>query len=71
MISGSIPFIGLLTAICYRFDTHELRRQCPECGRVLKLHDAVCTSCGAELEFPETAIASEAAMPGRLGGAAS
>jgi hypothetical protein len=62
MISGSIPFIGLLTAICYRFDNEELRRQCPDCSRVIKLHDAVCTSCGAELHFPDVAIASEAAL---------
>jgi predicted RNA-binding Zn-ribbon protein involved in translation (DUF1610 family) len=62
VISGTIPFIGLLTAICYRFDNEELRRQCPDCGRVIKLHDAVCTSCGAELRFPEVAITSEAAL---------
>ena len=62
LVSGLIPFLGLLTAIFYRYDNQELRRQCPGCGRVLKLHDAVCTSCGEELEFPEVAIASEAAM---------
>jgi hypothetical protein len=65
LISGLIPFIGLLTAIFYRFDNHELRRQCPGCGRVLKLHDAVCMSCGEELEFPEVAVASEATMRSR------
>jgi hypothetical protein len=62
LISGVIPFIGLITAICYRFENEELRRQCPSCGRVIKLHDAVCTRCGAELEFPDVAIAPEAAM---------
>jgi hypothetical protein len=65
MISGLIPFIGLLTAIFYRFDTAELRRQCPRCGKVVKLHDAVCMRCGEELEFPDVAIAPEAAMPAR------
>jgi hypothetical protein len=64
LISGAIPFLGLLTAICYRFDNHELRRQCPQCGRVVMLHDAICTNCGHELEFPEVALASEAAMRG-------
>ncbi len=62
LISGLIPFLGLLTAICYRWDNRELRRQCPGCGRVVKLHDALCLRCGTELEFPEQAIASEAAM---------
>ena len=65
LISGLVPFIGLLTAICYRFENQELRRQCPDCGRVLKLYDAVCTNCGSELEFPDVAIAPEAAMRGR------
>jgi hypothetical protein len=62
LIAFCIPFIGLLTAILYRYDTEELRRQCPECGKVVKLHDAVCTRCGTELEFPDVAIASEASM---------
>jgi hypothetical protein len=66
LVSAMAPFFGLLAAICYRWDNQELRRQCPGCGRVLKLHDAVCTSCGEELEFPDVAIASEAAMQGRL-----
>ena len=59
LISACVPFLGLLGAVCYRWDNRELRRQCPGCGRVVKLHDAVCTRCGAELEFPDVAIASE------------
>jgi hypothetical protein len=59
LISACIPFIGLLAAVCYRFENQELRRQCPGCGRVVKLHDAVCVRCGEELEFPEVAVASE------------
>ena len=68
LISACVPFIGLLTAIFYRYETKELRRQCPGCRRVLKLHDAVCMSCGTELEFPDTAIAPELDMrqAGRL-----
>ena len=62
LISALIPFLGLITAIFYRWEDRELRRQCPTCGRVVKLYDAVCMRCGAELEFPEVAIASEAAM---------
>jgi hypothetical protein len=66
LISGAVPFFGLLTAVFYRWDNRELRRQCPNCGRVLKLHDAVCMTCGAELEFPDVAIASEARMRDRV-----
>jgi hypothetical protein len=66
VISGLVPFLGLLTAIFYRWDTEELRRQCPGCGKVVKLHDAVCTRCGTELEFPDVAIASEASLRRRV-----
>ena len=48
-----MPVIGLLAAIVYRSERDELRRQCPTCGRVCKLHDALCVRCGTELEFPE------------------
>jgi hypothetical protein len=61
LISGLIPFLGLVTAICYRWEDRELRRPCPRCGRVVKLHDALCVKCGTELEYPDVAIASEAA----------
>lgn len=60
LISFCVPFIGLLTAVLYRYDNQELRRECPRCHRVIKLHDAVCMHCGCELEFPDVAIASEA-----------
>lgn len=66
MISGLVPFLGLLTAIFYRFENQELRRQCPRCGKVLKLYDAVCVRCGEELEFPDVALAPEAAMHERM-----
>ena len=58
-ISAIVPFAGLLAALLYRNDRDELRRQCPNCGKVVKLHDALCTRCGAELEFPEVAIEPE------------
>ena len=59
LISGLVPFFGLLAAIAYRFERDELRRQCPRCGRVTKIYDALCTRCGTELEFPDVAIAPE------------
>jgi len=61
VISGCVPIFGLLAAVCYRYERDELRRQCPTCGRVTKIYDALCTRCGTELEFPERAIAPESA----------
>ena len=64
LISGALPFLGLLGALLYRTERDELRRQCPECGKVVKLHDQLCT-CGAELYFPEVAIVPESAASRR------
>ena len=65
-ISGLLPLFGLLAAVAYRFDSDELRRQCPTCGRVTKIHDALCTRCGAELDFPEVAIEPESVTRNRV-----
>jgi hypothetical protein len=53
LISGVFPIIGLACAVLYRYDTDEPRRSCPACGHVCMIHDAVCTRCGSELEFPD------------------
>ena len=58
-ISGLVPVLGLLTALAYRSERDELRRACPNCGRVTKIYDALCTRCGAELDYPEVALAPE------------
>jgi hypothetical protein len=63
VVATVVPVIGLITAIAYRSERDELRRTCPGCGRVCKLHDALCVRCGTELDFPEQALASEAAAP--------
>jgi hypothetical protein len=63
LISAVVPFIGALAAIVYRSERDELRRECPGCGRVTKIYDALCTRCGTELEFPDVAIAPESWQP--------
>jgi hypothetical protein len=59
LISGLVPFFGLLAAVAYRFERDELRRECPRCGKVTKIYDALCTRCGEEFEYPDVAIAPE------------
>lgn len=68
LVSAVIPVIGLLAAVAYRSERDELRRECPQCGRICKLYDAICVRCGCELEFPDSAIAPESAgqPPARL-----
>jgi hypothetical protein len=65
VISGVLPVLGLVAALLYRSERDELRRQCPGCGRIVKLHDALCTRCGTELDFPEIAIEPESAASPR------
>jgi ribosomal protein S27AE len=59
VVAAVFPVLGIVAALLYRVDRDELRRQCPSCGRLVKLHDALCTRCGAELEFPEQAVVPE------------
>ena len=65
LISAVIPFFGLLAAIFYRVERDELRRQCPRCGKVVMLYDALCMRCGNELEFPDVAIEPESVARAR------
>ena len=53
LISALFPIVGLAAAVLYRFDSEELRRECPRCGKVCMAHDAICTRCGAELDYPD------------------
>lgn len=59
VVSGVLPLLGLIAVLLSRFETDELRRECPGCGKVTKIYDAICTRCGTELEYPEVAIAPE------------
>jgi endogenous inhibitor of DNA gyrase (YacG/DUF329 family) len=62
LISMVPPFIGLIAAVLYRVERDEPRRQCPGCGKVVKLHEALCTRCGTELEWTDEVIPPESAM---------
>jgi hypothetical protein len=65
LIGAAVPVLGLVTAVLYRSERDEVRRQCPTCGKIVKLHDAMCMRCGTDLEFPEQAIEPESAAFGR------
>jgi hypothetical protein len=64
-ISALLPFAGLIGALLYRAERDELRRQCPGCGKVVKAHEALCTRCGTELEYPDVVIEPESAAAAR------
>jgi predicted nucleic acid-binding Zn ribbon protein len=62
LICAILPVFGLIALVLYRSDRDEPRRQCPGCGKVLKIHDALCTRCGTELEYPEVVLPPETAV---------
>ena len=61
LISAIVPVLGLLAAVLYRFESDEVRRQCPRCGKLVKLHDQVCMRCGLDMDFPDQAVEPESA----------
>jgi hypothetical protein len=65
LISGILPVFGLMAAVLYRFERDEPQRQCPRCGKMLKLYDQLCMGCGLDLEFPEEALPSENQLAAR------
>jgi hypothetical protein len=65
LVSFCVPFIGLLAAAFYRTDRDEPRRVCPGCGKVVMLHDALCTRCGTELEWTDDVVPAESALAHR------
>ena len=48
-----LPLLGPIAAIVSRSERNDARRQCPDCGNVVPLHDQVCMRCGRDLEWPE------------------
>ncbi len=54
LIAGLVPFFGLLAAVFYRNEHTVERRACPGCGKVVYIHEALCTRCGTELSYPES-----------------
>ena len=64
-VGACVPVIGVIVAVFYRLEMDEPRRQCPGCGKVVKLHDALCTRCGTELEYTDEQIPPESALSAR------
>jgi hypothetical protein len=63
LISAIPPYVGLIAAVLYRNEYEEAHRRCPTCRKVVALHDALCTRCGTELEFPGTVAATIKPVP--------
>jgi hypothetical protein len=67
LIGFVLPVLGTLAALLWRWDRYELRRECPECGNVVMLHDQVCMRCGNDLDWPDEALAPTKQPAARTG----
>jgi uncharacterized paraquat-inducible protein A len=47
--------IGLIVVIFYPSEKDEPERQCPSCGKAVKLYVQVCPRCGTDLYLPDPA----------------
>ncbi len=65
LVGACVPVLGVIVATFYRMEINEPRRQCPGCGKVVKLYDALCTRCGTELEYTDEQIPPESALSAR------
>ena len=65
LIGAIAPIVGLLAALLYRVERDVPRRECPGCGKVVPIYQAICTRCGTELDYPEAVIPPESAVAGR------
>ena len=55
IVGGVLPILGLIAVILYRVEKNEPERQCPNCGKALKLYVQVCPRCGTDLYLPDPA----------------
>jgi DNA-directed RNA polymerase subunit RPC12/RpoP len=46
-----LPFVGTLAAALYRRDSEVEKKECPECGSPVAIHDQVCMNCGHDIEW--------------------
>jgi hypothetical protein len=53
LIGVVLPPLGLIAVILYRTDKDEPERQCPTCGKAVKLYVQVCPRCGTDLYLPD------------------
>jgi hypothetical protein len=55
LVGGVTLVFGLAAVISYRVEKDEPERQCPNCGKPLKLYVQVCPRCGTDLYLPDPA----------------
>jgi uncharacterized paraquat-inducible protein A len=55
LIGTVVPVLGLIAVILYRSEKEEPQRQCPTCGKAVRLYVQVCPRCGTDLYLPDPA----------------
>jgi hypothetical protein len=52
LIGTVLPLLGLIAVVLYRSEKAEPERECPVCGKTVRLYVQVCPRCGADLYLP-------------------
>jgi len=55
LIGTLLPPLGLIAVVLYRVEKDEPERDCPRCGKRVKLYVQVCPRCGTDLYLPDPA----------------
>jgi Zn ribbon nucleic-acid-binding protein len=50
-IGSVLPLFGTVAALLYRRERDVEKRECPECGGTVAIHDQVCMKCGRDLDW--------------------
>jgi ribosomal protein S27AE len=60
LIGFVLPVFGTIAALLYRRDSEVPKRECPECGNTVAIHDQVCMKCGRDLDWtPEFTLSAQ------------
>jgi Zn ribbon nucleic-acid-binding protein len=46
-----LPLVGTVAALLYRRESEVEKKECPECGAPVAIHDQVCMKCGHDIEW--------------------
>jgi endogenous inhibitor of DNA gyrase (YacG/DUF329 family) len=46
-----VPLVGTIAALLYRRESEVEKKDCPECGAPVAIHDQVCMRCGHDIEW--------------------
>ena len=63
LIGFVLPLLGTVAALLYRRESEVEKRECPECGAPVAIHDQVCMACGHDIDWTVDSFSRPVAAP--------